>query len=185
MSSFSEATKITTEVFVGIGSNVDAAANLRHAAACLNDVFGQVELSSVYLSPAYGFVGADFLNMVAKFETQLSVDAVKSRLREIEDTAARIRIDNKFVPRTLDLDLLLFGETVDPDRRLPRHDILEYPFVLWPLLEIAPERNCPLTGTLLSAVWAALRPASVISRIGALDKLAAGSPADAASTVDG
>lgn len=140
------------EVFVGIGSNVEPAENLRWALRELENYFGRLRRSSVYRSPAFGFDGPDFLNMVVGFTTAATVDAVETTLSELENTHGRDPADRSG-SRTLDLDLLLFGQRVDAARRLPRVDVLRYPFVLAPLAELAPELRHPVSGDVIGDVW--------------------------------
>jgi 2-amino-4-hydroxy-6-hydroxymethyldihydropteridine diphosphokinase len=133
------------EVYVGCGSNIDPEPNLRWAIAELGRQFAPLICSSVYESPAFGFSGPDFLNMVVGFSVAGDADSVESILSTLENRRGR-SVANRSGSRTLDLDLLLFGCRVDARRRLPRSDILLYPFVLVPLAEIAPGLRHPLTG---------------------------------------
>lgn len=140
------------EVFVSCGSNIDAEPNLRWALSELERNFGACRRSSVYQSPAFGFNGPDFLNMVVCFGVDSDADAVEAVLSELENERGRNRADRSG-SRTLDLDLLLFGERVDAARRLPRADILRYPFVLAPLAEIASGLEHPVTGVTIRDAW--------------------------------
>lgn len=143
------------EVFVGVGSNVDREANLRAGIAALRDAFGEVRASSVWDNPAVGFVGDDFLNLVVAFDSDLPVEDVAARLDGIEDRFGRRREGGGVVSRTLDLDLLLYGDLVlEQDRvRVPRSDIGDYAFVLRPLAELAPHRRHPVDGRTFSEMW--------------------------------
>jgi 2-amino-4-hydroxy-6-hydroxymethyldihydropteridine diphosphokinase len=140
------------EVFVGLGSNVEPEANLRWALRELTNQFGPLNRSSVYRSPAYGFEGPDFLNMVVGFVADSSVDRVEEILSKLENARGRDRAD-RAGSRTLDLDLLLFGQRVDAAKRLPRMDVLSYPFVLAPLAELEPALRHPVTGEVIGDVW--------------------------------
>jgi 2-amino-4-hydroxy-6-hydroxymethyldihydropteridine diphosphokinase len=141
-------------VFVGLGSNVAPWENLRAAAVVLTAEFGPLALSDVYRSAAIGFVGDDFLNLVARFESHAPCRDIHDRLSVLEDAAGRVRPSAGPGPRTLDLDLLLYGQQVDAALRLPAVDILAYPFVLWPLAELAPELPHPLLGVSMQAACA-------------------------------
>ena len=132
-------------VFIGIGSNIEPEENLRWALDELEKSFGALERSAVYQSEAFGFEGPDFLNMVVGFTTGRSADAVESVLSGLEEERGRDR-RGRSGSRSLDLDLLLFGQRVDAGRRLPRADVLRYSFVLVPLADIAPELMHPVTG---------------------------------------
>jgi len=144
-------------VFVGIGSNIEREASVRAGVAALHAAFGELQLSSVYESEAVGFAGDAFYNLVAAFDTEASIAEVAAILADIERRCGRRRGDDKFAPRTLDLDLLLYGDAVVDDGRqhLPRDEITRYAFVLWPLAEIAPQQRHPECGATFAELWAA------------------------------
>ncbi len=144
-------------VFVSVGSNVEPEENLRLACGELERRFGGLGVSSVYRNPPVGFAGADFLNLVAAFETERTPEQVVAELEEIHDLAGRKRGGERFGPRTLDLDLLLYDDlvTAGPALRLPRDDVLKYDFVLGPLAELAPELVHPVEGRSLAELWQA------------------------------
>lgn len=143
------------QVFVSIGSNIDREKNIRAAVRELALHYGALRLSPVYECKAYGFDGENFYNLVAGFDTGESVDQIKSLLTQIEDRCGRVRAENRFSSRTLDLDLLLYGETVQHDERihLPHPDIERYAFVLGPLADIAPTQRHPQTGLTYEQMW--------------------------------
>ena len=147
-------------VYVSVGSNVDRARHVRAAVSGLRHRFGPCRLSSVYETEAVGFSGDPFYNLVVGFRTAEPPEAVAACLRELEVAAGRRRDGPRFGPRTLDLDLLLYGAQVrdDPALRLPRPEILEQAFVLGPLAELAPELVHPTAGRTLGELWAAMRP---------------------------
>jgi len=159
------------EAFVGCGSNIEPARHLAWALDALEQRFGPLRRSGVYQSAAFGFDGPDFLNLVVSFETEASAATVEAVLSELENARGRGR-DDRSGSRTLDLDLLLYGERVDPALRLPRIDILRYPFVLVPLAELAPQRRHPLTGMEFAALRdtaGAAQEAAGLKLIDALD----------------
>ena len=143
-------------VFLGIGSNIDAEANISLGVRMLREIFAEVTLSSVYASPPLGFEGDDFLNLVARVETGLSPVAIYDELERIHELAGRSRGSSRLHARTLDIDLLIYGELVvdEPPIRLPRKDVLEYSFVLRPLAEISPELLHPVSGRTYAREWA-------------------------------
>lgn len=154
------------EVFVGIGSNVQAP---RHIAAALRELaaeFGEITASPVYQNPALGFVGDDFLNLVTGFETSLAIEPLNERLHEIERRAGRDRQEARWGPRTLDLDLLLYGDEIRKSPPLPRPDILRRAFVLRPLADLAGQLRHPLTGKTYAEHWAVFEgPPGQLTRV--------------------
>jgi 2-amino-4-hydroxy-6-hydroxymethyldihydropteridine diphosphokinase len=145
------------EVFVGVGSNVDRERSIVAALNGLGREFGPLRSSHVYESEAVGFAGDAFLNLVVGFHSELPALEVVARLNRIEDDVGRIRAHEKFSARTLDLDLLLYGNAVFQagSLRIPREDITRYAFVLEPLTELAADVAHPVLGISFAALWAA------------------------------
>lgn len=145
-----------TRVFVGIGSNIERETNIRAAVAALRRRFGTLELSRVYRNRPIGFEGEDFYNLVAAFDTDEPPEAVTAILHGIEQQHGRARGPSRYAPRSLDLDLLLYGELVRDDEalRLPRREIEEYACVLRPLAELAPALRHPRSGETFAQMWA-------------------------------
>ncbi len=142
-------------VYLGIGSNIDPEENLRLGIAELRRRYGEIELSAVYRSRAVGFDGDDFLNLVVRFESEESPQAICEAIEVIHNLAGRDRKGGKWEARTLDVDLLLYNDLVvdAPPARLPRDDILEYSFVLRPMAELAPGLVHPETGKTMLEHW--------------------------------
>ncbi len=142
-------------VYISLGSNIDRDALTRSGVAALRQHFGELQLSSVYKSEAVGFEGADFYNMVIGLQTDEDVQTVYQTLRQIEDEHGRDRSGPRFSSRTLDLDLLLYDDLVlhEDKLELPRDEILDRAFVLWPLAEIAPELVHPLAKQSYRQLW--------------------------------
>lgn len=142
-------------VYVSIGSNIDPERNIRAAVRALRAAFDRVGLSRVYRSPAAGFDGDDFYNLVAAFETDSSLEQVCERLAAIETARGRTRRGPRFAPRTLDLDVLLYGDLIRHDAHfdIPRRDIALYAHVLGPLAELAPGLRHPESGESLAEMW--------------------------------
>ncbi len=144
-----------TDVYLGLGSNTDARRYLRSALRALETKFGAIQWSPIYTSPAVGFEGDDFLNMVVKIKTNLTATALRDWLRQLEDDHDRDRSQPKFSDRSLDVDILLFGSRVlqMEGLELPRAEILHYAHVLKPLADLAPKLRHPVERKSYRRLW--------------------------------
>jgi 2-amino-4-hydroxy-6-hydroxymethyldihydropteridine diphosphokinase len=142
-------------VYVAAGSNVEPERNLHAAKQQLERYFPGVRFSSWYRNAAVGFEGDDFINFVAGFATTLSVHAVVERLHAIESLCGRPRDAPKWASRSMDLDVLLYGELIcdEPKLSLPRPDLLKRAYMLGPLAELAPEVAHPTEGLTIGELW--------------------------------
>ncbi|SMC28541.1 2-amino-4-hydroxy-6-hydroxymethyldihydropteridinediphosphokinase [Andreprevotia lacus DSM 23236] len=142
---------MTMTAYVALGANLGKPARqLRRACELLGRLPGTqlLRVSSFYASPALGYTDQpDFINAVASVETRLSAEELLEALLAIEAINGRIR-SFRNAPRTLDLDLLLYGDSVieRPGLSVPHPRIIERAFVLNPLLEIAPDIIIPGKG---------------------------------------
>ena len=143
--------------YVSIGSNIERDKNIPSSLTALKQCFGTLKISSIYESEPVGFTGDAFYNLGVGFESDWEVKAVAKKLRQIELEHGRTREAQKFSARTLDLDLILYGDLVVSDGRLqiPRDDIERYAFVLEPLAEIAPYLYHPVNGKNYAQLWQA------------------------------
>lgn len=141
--------------FVGLGSNLgDSAGTIRSALDALDGLSGsRVSTSSrLYRTPAWGVTAQpDFINAVAMLETTLSAQLLLAEMLGIERDAGRTRRDDgvdRWGPRILDLDLLLYGDSVieQPGLQVPHPHLHERAFALLPLVEIAPDAQLPGRG---------------------------------------
>jgi len=142
-------------VYVAAGSNVAPERNLERALAQLEREFPGVRFSPWYRNRAVGFAGEDFINLVAGFDTTLPVHAVLARLHAIEGRCGRPREAPRWAPRTLDLDVLLYGDLVcdEPGLKLPRPDLLKRAYMLGPLAALAPEVVHPTARATIGELW--------------------------------
>jgi len=138
-------TSARTQVFISVGSNVDAAHNVLSSLDTLGAELEDCRCAPWYRSPAVGFDGDDFINTVVAGHTALACSDLSARLRAIEDAQGRDRTQPRFSARPLDLDVLLYGDLVQHDAvsDVPRADILEYAFVMQPLVDLAPDLHHP------------------------------------------
>lgn len=149
---------MTVTCFIGLGANIgDPAASVRAAFAALDAMptTRVTAVSGLYRTPAWGVTEqADFINAVARLETALAPGELLEQLLSIERSAGRDRTAaTRWGPRTLDLDLLLYGELIvdEPGLRVPHPHLHERAFALVPLLEIAPDAVIPGVGPAFEA----------------------------------
>lgn len=132
-----------TRAYVGLGANLgDREATIREAARRL----GASRLSTIRETEPWGYVDQPmFLNAVAEMDTALTARALLDRLLEVERELGRRREGPRWGPRTIDLDLLLFGDEVidEPGLTVPHPRLVEREFVLEPLRELVPELTIP------------------------------------------
>ena len=139
--------------YIGLGSNLkDPKAQIKRALASLsnNDGAKLINVSSFYESkPLLEIPGPNYLNAVCKIETKLSAIDLLDLCQEIEESQQRVR-EVKWGSRTIDLDILLYGEQVISNKRLsiPHPEAINRAFVLVPLFEIEPSIKFPLLGSI-------------------------------------
>lgn len=145
---------------IGLGANLgDAAGTLRAAFAAIGQLPGTalVAASPLYVTAAWGVEAQpDFINAAARVDTTLAAPALLDALLEIERQFGRDRSrEQRWGPRTLDLDLLLYGEDVIelPGLQVPHPRLHERAFALVPLADIAPELRIAGHGTVREAAF--------------------------------
>ncbi len=143
-------------VYVAAGSNVEPEENLATALAGLREHFPDLTSSRAYANRAVGFDGPDFINLVVRFSTALTLAQLLAVLHEIEARCGRGRTAPKWAPRRMDLDLLLFGDLIGEfdGAILPRPDLLRRAFMLGPLADLAPSLKHPTERQTIGALWA-------------------------------
>lgn len=143
--------------WLGLGSNVNAHTHIRAAIIELGKQFENIDLSPVYLSTAVGFDGDDFINLVARVETDMSPLELRQYLRDLEDRYGRTRNVPKFSDRSLDIDILLYDDLVllSPVLEIPRAEIVKFAHVLKPLADLDPDLVHPTERRSIAAIWQA------------------------------
>ena len=141
--------------WLGLGSNVNAEANIRAGIEELRGAFKNITLSPTYASTAVGFDGDDFINLVARIETDMHPLELRHYLRNLEDRYGRKRDVAKFSDRSLDIDILLYDDLVllSPVLEIPRAEILKFPHVLKPLADLEPGLIHPTELRSMADIW--------------------------------
>ena len=143
--------------YIGLGANLaQPLAQLQQAVAALRLLPASqlVAVSSFYGSKPMGPQDQpDYVNAVAALDTELPAEALLDALQQIEQQQGRQRKDERWGPRTLDLDILLYGDDIINSERLtvPHYGLKQREFVLYPLAEIAPNLHLP-DGSVLSSL---------------------------------
>lgn len=141
-----------------LGSNIERERNIPAALAALS-AHPQVALlavSSVYESAAVGGNGPQpvFANAAVLLETELGAGALRAALREMEAAQGRVRTADKYAPRPIDMDIVLFDDFVGgvEGSEIPDPDLLRFPHVIVPCAEIAPAWPHPIIGSTLAEI---------------------------------
>ncbi|GBE08417.1 2-amino-4-hydroxy-6-hydroxymethyldihydropteridine pyrophosphokinase [bacterium BMS3Bbin11] len=144
-----------TQIYVSVGSNQQALQYVPMALDAIKSEFSPVTMSPVYESVAVGFDGENFLNLVVGFETGLSLCELAGKLGQIEQSCGRRYSEERFTSRTMDLDLLIYGDLLrhDDEYDIPREEIIRYAFVLKPLSQLVPDYVHPELGMSFSRLW--------------------------------
>ncbi len=148
--------------FIAVGSNIDPEANVRKAVRSLAAEIRIVGISTVYQTEPEGRPEQPpFYNLVIEIETNLSAHNLKYQLlRRVESNLGRRRTGDKYAPRKIDLDLIVYDDLVleTNDLNIPDPQILDRPFLAIPLSELCPEMILPGIGLSLKQVIARLKP---------------------------
>jgi 2-amino-4-hydroxy-6-hydroxymethyldihydropteridine diphosphokinase len=144
-----------TRAWLSLGSNIEPEKNLRAALGELAARFGDIVVSPAYRFAAVGFAGADFLNLAAGIDSDLEPAPLNDWLHALEDRHGRRRDVPRYADRTLDIDIVLFGDRVvsgGGHLQVPRAELLES-FVLQPLADIAADAIHPLLHRSIGELW--------------------------------
>lgn len=158
-----------TPVFLAIGSNIDPERHIAEGLARLSTL-PETRLqscSSWYRTKAWGIEDQpDFVNLVVGLNTGLDPRGLLMETQRIESSLGRVR-HLRNGPRTIDLDILLFGDQVieDPDLTIPHPGLTLRDFMLTPLIEIAPDTPHPLRGCPVSALADGILHRQILGRV--------------------
>lgn len=154
-----------TDVYLSLGSNIDPETNIIRAVIELKKSLRIRKISTVYLTAALsGQSQPDFYNCVLLAETDSSPRELKyGLLRKIESLLGRKRVGDRYAPRTIDIDILIFGtdEMDEEGIEIPDPDIFSRPFLARGLLELSPGLILPGGNTALAEVAEELDNASM------------------------
>ena len=121
-----------------LGSNIDPAENLKSALQALKIQVALIDISSVWKTAAVGSDGPDFLNMAVEVETEKSAEELKACvINRIERKLKRLRSADKYAPRTIDVDIIIFNNEVLDD------NLWERVFIALPVSELRPALENP------------------------------------------
>jgi len=162
-------------VYIGVGSNIEPESNIADALARLSKHVEVTGISSFYrTAPLLRENQNDYLNGVWQISTSISPDDLKfSVLRRIEKELHRNRESDKYAPRTIDLDILLYGDTVmqEDNLTIPDPDICKRSFIAFPLSELNPDLIMPDTKKLLIDILSVLSKENMIADLAFTERL--------------
>lgn len=151
------------DALLSLGSNIDPDVHVPRVVAWLEARFDGVAVSPSYRSAAVGGAPGqpDFINLAVRLETDLPPRALREVTRRAEEICHRRRTSDRYAPRTMDVDLVLFGTRVADfgTWRLPDPQLTTEAFVLVPCADVAPESIEPVSGRTLRALRDDLDPA--------------------------
>ena len=155
-----------TQVYLGLGSNIERETHLRAGLDALAGFLTDMQCSAVFESQPVGIKSGPFFNLVVSAYTDLPLIELDRRLKFIEADNGRYAPDRKGLP--LEIDVLLYGDLVGnfDGLVLPRAEILKNAFVLWPLSMMAPDRVHPEVGKTLAELWRDAQINQVLAPVG-------------------
>ncbi len=152
--------------YIGVGTNIDRELHAAVAYQELRQLGEDLVVSPIYECEPIGFSSQNFYNFVIALRTALSLKELSDQLREIEFKWGREENAQKYQDRTLDLDIVLFGECVSTQKpELPRSDIFKYPFVTKPLYDLEPYLVIPGDGRTVAEIWHAMQPVDSLKAV--------------------
>ncbi|EOB3674926.1 2-amino-4-hydroxy-6-hydroxymethyldihydropteridine diphosphokinase [Vibrio vulnificus] len=153
-------------VYIGVGSNIEREKHARAAWQELTLLGEALQASPIYECAAVGFDSHAFFNFVIRLNTSMTLEELASQLRQIELRWGREENAAKYQDRTLDLDIVLFGECISSQKpELPRSDIFKYPFVIQPLYDLQPDLVIPGDGRTVEEIWQTARDLETLKAV--------------------
>ena len=141
-------------LWLSLGSNIEAEKKIKSAIQGLEKLFGLLVISPIYESVAVGFKGDPFLNLVVGIQSDLPLFQIEKSLKILEKMNGRVKTPEKFSARTLDIDILTWGNQIIKEE----DEILKYAFVLKPLSDIAPHEQHPVLNQTYQNLWENFSP---------------------------
>ncbi|MBI4430658.1 MAG: dihydroneopterin aldolase [Candidatus Omnitrophica bacterium] len=137
-----------TTVYLSIGSNIDPERNIGEAIRLLQESFFVNEVSQIYETLPYGAANQPkYWNLIMELRTELSETELKDQLLHLENHLGRIRSEDKFASRNIDIDILIFGKHWHTGSASEESSLVDRAFILVPLAEIRPDLIEPGTGS--------------------------------------
>ncbi|MFT4675754.1 MAG: 2-amino-4-hydroxy-6-hydroxymethyldihydropteridine diphosphokinase [Reinekea sp.] len=143
------------QLALSLGSNINRYRRIGAGIDALRRHFGPLICSPVYESAAVGFDGSAFLNLIVLVQSSASLADVNLILKQIEDDNGRDRSGPKFGSRTLDIDVVTYGDFAGlmEGIELPRPELFKNAFVLLPLVDLVPQQQVPGLEQTYSELW--------------------------------
>ena len=155
-----------TTVYIGVGTNIEREKHANAAIEALSSMTKQCRVSPIYECESLGFDSTPFYNFVVELKTTESLADFSQLMRSLEMKWGRSPVAKKFQDRSLDLDILLFGNEVSLSSPIvPREDIFKYPFVIQPLYDLAPDLIIPLDGRKVNDIWQNMNNLNALRKI--------------------
>lgn len=156
-----------SKVFLGLGSNVERNIHLTLGLKMLEEHLTKIISSPVFESASIDGIAPPFYNLVVTGETYLDLPEFMAWVKEIEDLHGRRSTPNQ-TKISLDIDILFFDDLVGTfgKTELPRPEILERSYVLYPLYLLSPEKIHPLLGQSISTIWSKRKVGPSLKMIG-------------------
>ncbi|KAE8176472.1 2-amino-4-hydroxy-6-hydroxymethyldihydropteridine diphosphokinase [Photobacterium carnosum] len=145
--------------YISIGSNIDREYYLPAGVKAVAQLASSWRMSRVFEAEPVGFDGDNFFNSVIEIKTSLSLATLQLSLKNIERQLGRPENTQKNQSRTIDLDILLYGDVIcECSPTIPRSDLYKFAFVLWPMNELCPELVIPGQQQTIAELWQHFSP---------------------------